>query len=178
MRLSLILLIAGLLAALGAQGAERGTALKADDIKAEPFRDAKNVGSLAKGDSVEITAKKSGWLQIKARGKQGWVRMLSVRRGETGKQDAAKEAGSIAGLATGRAGTGQVVSTTGVRGLGEEDLKEAKYSEEEVRKAESYRVSAEGAQKFAQAGQLSPRQMAFLPEPKSASSSGAGGGRQ
>jgi hypothetical protein len=70
-----------------------------------------------------------------------------------------------------------VVSATGVRGLGEEELKEAKYSEEEVRKAESYRVSAEGAQKFAQAGQLSPRQMAFLPEAKGASSSSAGGGR-
>jgi uncharacterized protein YraI len=178
MRLSVILLIAGLLAAAGAQGAETGTALKTDEIKAEPFRDAKSIGSIAKGDAVEIVAKQSGWLQIKVRGKQGWVRMLSVRRGEAGKQDAAKEAGSIAGLATGRTGTGQVVSTTGVRGLGEEDLKEAKYSEEEIRKAESYRVSAQVAQEFAQAGKLSPRQVAFLPEPKRASSSSTEGGRQ
>jgi uncharacterized protein YgiM (DUF1202 family) len=104
-----MLLIAGLLVAAVAQGAETGTVLKADDIKAEPFRDAKTVGNVAKGDSVEIVSKKSGWLQVKARGKQGWVRMLSVRRGEAGKQDAAKEAGSIAGLATGRTGTGRVI---------------------------------------------------------------------
>jgi len=178
MRLSPMLLIVGLLLGADAQAAETGTALKTDEIKAEPFRDAKSIGSIAKGDAVEIVAKKSGWLQIKVHGKQGWVRMLSVRRGEAGKQDAAKEAGSIAGLATGRTGTGQVVSTTGVRGLGEEDLKEAKYSEEEIRRAESYRVSAQAAQKFAQAGKLTPQQMAFLPEPKRAASSGTDGGRQ
>ena len=178
MRASVMLLVAGLMVAGLAHGAETGTALKADDIKAEPFRDAKTVGSLAKGDTVEILAKKSGWFQVKTRGKQGWVRMLSVRRGEAGKQDAGKEAEGIAGLATGRAGTGQVVSATGVRGLSEADLKEAKFSEEQLKKAESSRVSAQAAQKFAQAGQLSARQIAFLPEPRSASSSSAGGGRQ
>jgi hypothetical protein len=175
---TLMLLVAGLLFAAGARGAETGTALKPDEIKAEPFRDAKKVGEIAKGDRVEILAKQSGWLQIKVKGKQGWVRLLSVRRGEAGKADAAKDAGSIAGLATGRTGTGQVVSTTGVRGLGEEDLKQAKYSEEQVKKAESYRVSAQGAQKFGQAGQLSVRQMALLPEPKRAASSSSEGGRQ
>jgi uncharacterized protein YgiM (DUF1202 family) len=177
-RTTLILLFAGLLSVAGARGAETGTALKADEIKAEPFRDAKKIGDIAKGDKVEILAQKSGWLQIKMKGRQGWVRLLSVRRGEAGKTDAAKEAGGIAGLATGRAGTGQVVSTTGVRGLGEEDLKEAKYSEEQVKKAESYRVSAQAAQSFGKAGQLSARQMAFLPEPRRAAASSSGGGRQ
>lgn len=178
MRAWMMALVASVLIAGPAQGAETGTALKADDIKAEPFRDAKTVGSLAKGDTVEILAKKSGWLQVKARGKQGWVRMLSVRRGEAGRPDAGKEAEGIAGLATGRAGTGQVVSATGVRGLSEADLKEARFNAEELQKAESGRVSAQAAQTFAQAGELSARQIAFLPEPRSAASSGAGGGRQ
>lgn len=178
MRRSLILLIAGLLLAVGAHGADTGTALKTDEVKAQPFRDAKKVGAIAKGDKVQILRKQGGWLEIKVGGKQGWVRMLSVRRGEAGKTDAAKEAGAVAGLATGRTGTGQVVSTTGVRGLGEEDLKQAKFSEEEIRKAESYRVSAQAAQQFAQAAKLAPRRLAFLPEPKHTSSSGATGGRQ
>ena len=177
-RTTLMLLFAGLLSAAAVQGAETGTALKADEVKAEPFRDAKKVGEIAKGDTVEILAKKSGWLQVKVKGKQGWVRLLSVRRGEAGKADAATQAGGVAGLATGRTGTGQVVATTGVRGLGEEDLKEAKYSEEQVKKAESYRVSARAAQSFGKAGQLSVRQMAFLPEPRRATSESSGGGRQ
>lgn len=175
MRASLKLLVAGLLAAGLAHAAPTGTALKADDIKAEPFRDAKTVGALAKGDTVEILAKKSGWLQVNVRGKQGWVRMLSVRQGEAARTDASKEAGSIAGLATGRTGTGQVVSTTGVRGLSEAELKEAKFNAEELKRAEANRVSAQAAQQFAQAGQLSAQQVAFLPDPKSASSSATGG---
>jgi hypothetical protein len=51
--------------------------------------------------------------------------------------DAGKEIGGIAGIATGRAGTGQVVSSTGVRGLSEADLKAAKFDEAELRRAEA-----------------------------------------
>ena len=116
-------------AALAAAAAvESRTALKADEIKDEPCKDARTVGKIAKGDKVEILARQSGWLQVKAGGKQGWVRMLSVRRGQAGQTDAAKELGGVAGLATGRAGTGEVVSSTGVRGLSEEELKGARFS--------------------------------------------------
>jgi hypothetical protein len=104
--------------------------------------------------------------------------LLSVRRGEAGKSDVAAEIGGVAGLATGRAGTGQVVSTTGVRGLGEEDLKAAKFSEEELKAAESYRASPQAARTFALAGNLSARQMAFLPEPKRTQTEASRGGRQ
>jgi len=174
----LLLLCAGLLVSAAALGKEIGTALKADDVKAEPFKDAKVVTKIAKGDKVEILAKQGGWLQIKAAGKQGWVRLLSVRRGEAGKADVATQIGGVAGLATGRAGTGQVVSTTGVRGLGEEDLKAAKFSEEELRAAESYRATPQAARTFALAGKLSARQIAFLPEPKSTQTEASRGGRQ
>jgi len=149
-----------------AAGQETGMALKPDDIKAEPFKDAKTVGKIAKGDKVEIVARQSGWLQVKAGSKKGWVRMLSVRRGQAGSKDAAKEIGGVAGLATGRAGTGEVVSSTGVRGLSEEELKEAKFDEAQIAKAESNAVSAGIAKTFAANGKLVAQKVAFLPEPK------------
>jgi uncharacterized protein YgiM (DUF1202 family) len=145
---------------------DTGTALKADELKAEPFKDANTIGKLAKGDKVDIVARQSGWLQVRAGGKTGWVRMLSVRRGQTAQKDAGKEISGVAGLATGRAGTGQVVSSTGVRGLSDEDLKNAKFDESQIAQAESNAVSAADAKTFAGQGRLTPQKVAFLPEPK------------
>jgi hypothetical protein len=143
-----------------ALGANPGTALKRDEIKTEPFRDAKTVGALAAGDTVEILDQRGGWFKVKSARGTGWVRMLSVRRGEARKRSG--EVGEVFGLATGRAGTGQVVATTGIRGLGEEDLKAAKYSETEVKSAESFATTREAARKFAAEGKLVSRKIAYL----------------
>lgn len=144
---------------------EAGSALKADDLRAEPFADAKTVGKVAKGDALTIVTRQGGWYQVKAGATTGWVRMLSVRRGEGGKASAADELAGAAGAATGRS-KGQVVSTTGVRGLSEADLKQAKFNESEIAKAEGNRASADEAKSFAGQAGLQSRQMAFLGEGK------------
>lgn len=142
------------------QAAEKGVALKADKLLAEPFADAKQVGSVTKGDAVTILKKSGGWYQVKASGAAGWVRMLSVRRGQAAKSSAAKD---VAALSSGRAGTGQIVSTTGVRGLGEEELKAARFDENELKKAESFGVSKSDARAFAQKVGLLARAFNYLP---------------
>lgn len=142
-----------------AQAVEKGVALKADKLLAEPFADAKQAGTLAKGEAVTILKKTGGWYQVKGKGAQGWVRMLSVRRGEAAKGGAAKD---VAALSTGRTGTGQIVSTTGVRGLSEAELKAARYDEKELVKAESFAVSKADAGKFAQMGKLEARAINYL----------------
>ena len=147
---------------------ERGVALKADNIRSEPFQDAGAVGDLRKGDSVQIVSKKGGWLQIKAPAGSGWVRMLSVKRGAGGGSSAAGELGGVAAMSTGRAGTGQITSATGVRGLSEEDLKAAKFDAAELARAEANAVSAQAANAFASGGHLAPQKIAFLPEPRPA----------
>ena len=150
---------------------DQGVALKQDDIKAEPFKDAATVGTIKKGDSVSILKKQGGWLKITAAKGTGWIRILSVRKGATGS-NAASEIAGVASVATGRAGTGQVVSTTGVRGLGEEDLKGAKFSEEELKKAEAAAIPAEKAKQFAVKGELVARTVSWLPAPKTTTSQG------
>ena len=141
---------------------ESGSALKADDIKTEPFRDAKKVGSLASGDKVEILTKNGGWLKVKSQKGNGWVRMLSIRK--TGSGKTAGNAGGLLALASGRAGTGKVVATTGIRGLSEEELKSAQFNAEQLTLAESYTVSQLQAQQFAAQGKLKARMMDYLQE--------------
>ena len=164
------LLLLGLLAApaiaakakIDAAVTESGSALKADEIKAEPFRDAKTVGALASGDKVEIITKDGGWLNVKSTKGNGWVRMLSIRK--TGSGKAANNAGGLLALASGRAGTGKVVATTGIRGLNEEELKAAQFNAEQLMLAESYSVSQAQAQQFAAQGKLKARTMNYLQE--------------
>ena len=159
--------LGALLLAIGtALAGEGGSALKADDLKAKPFRDAKTVGSLAAGDRVEILKKQGGWFQVKSAKGSGWVRMLSIRRGEARKSGV--DAAGLPGLASGRAGTGSVVATTGIRGLSEEELKSATYNETELKKAESYATTRTEAQKFASSGKLVARKVDYLPTPGSA----------
>lgn len=160
-----VMLAALLLVMPVAYAGDKGVAVKADELRAEPFRDAKSVGTLAAGDKVEIIKKDGGWLQIESAKGKGWVRMLSVRRGEARKTTAGGEVAGLAGLASGRAGTGKVVATTGIRGLNEEELKAAKYNETELKLADSYVTSKAAAQAFAAKGKLTARTMGYLPDP-------------
>ena len=156
-------LVTLLLAISTAWAGDAGTALKADDLKTEPFRDAKTVGSLASGEKVEILDRQGGWFHVSSAKGRGWVRMLSIRRGDPRK--GAGDAAGVFGLASGRAGSGQVVATTGIRGLSEEQLKAAKYNEAELKKVESFATTRAAAQKFAAEGKLVARTVEYLPSP-------------
>jgi uncharacterized protein YgiM (DUF1202 family) len=131
--------------------AETGSALKNDSMRFEPFADAKITGTFNRGDNVEILNKKGAWLQVKTKKSSGWVRLLSVKRGGASTNN---QAAGVLSVASGRAGTGQVVSTTGIRGLSAQDLKAAKFNEAEVKTLESYTQSAEQGSRFASAGDL------------------------
>ena len=130
---------------------EIGSALKNDSIRFEPFADAKVTGTLSRGDSLEIISKKGAWLQVKSKKSTGWVRLLSVKRGSSSSSN---QTSGILAAASGRAGTGQVVSTTGTRGLSAEELKAAKFNESEVKTLEGYTQSAAQGHQFANAGNL------------------------
>lgn len=158
------LTIMALLLSGALHAAESGTALKSDDLRAEPFRDAKTLATLAAGDRVNILKKESGWYQIDSTKGKGWVRMLSIRKGEARK--GGSDASGLLGMASGRAGTGKIVATTGIRGLNEEELKTAKFNEEELKRAESYATGKSEAAKFAAQGKLAARTFDYLAAPK------------
>lgn len=152
-----LLLIYALAGPLLALAGETGTALKMDTLRAEPFADAKTIGNLNKNDSVEILSKKGAWLRVKSKKNTGWVRLLSIKRGASSSSGSA-----FKDVASGRTGTGKVVSSTGIRGLSEEELKAAKFNEEEMKKMESYQASSSAAKSYASAGGLSATKMSYL----------------
>ena len=144
--------------------AEPGYIIRSSDLMDEPYRDAEPLAELEAGISVEILKRKGGWLQVESEGKSGWVRMSKVRKGKAPTEPTAEsEAGGVLGLASGRAGTGNVVSATGVRGLNEEELKEAEFDAREVKKLESFAISKQKAAQFAEAGKLVTKELAFIP---------------
>ena len=152
-----VAIIIALGANIHALAGDAATAIKMDSLRAEPFADAKTVGSLNKNESIEILSKKGAWLQVKSKKSTGWVRLLSVKRG-----GASSSGSSIADVASGRTGTGKVVATTGIRGLSAEELKAAKFNEDEMKKMESYQTSSSDAKSFASAGGLSATSMSYL----------------
>lgn len=148
----LFLCAAGWLLACGqALGADGGIARKDSALMKAPYRDAQAAGTLAKGAKVDILEKRGGWYRVKSGKLDGWVRMLSIRRGQPRKGSGGNE---LAALASGRAGTGRVVSTTGIRGLDEEELKSARFDEAQLVKLEAQAVSRTEAAKFALQGNL------------------------
>ncbi len=142
--------------------AEPATMSRADNLYEKPFVDARVVGKLTAGLAVEVQKREGGWYQVRAAGKSGWVKMLSVRRTAAA---AVASSGSLSRVATGRAGSGQIVATTGVRGLGEEQLREAPFSEAAVLAAERFRSSPAEAERSARQAGLGPRQVPPLPAP-------------
>jgi hypothetical protein len=145
------------------KASDSGVAVRSCPVMNEPFNDAREVTSLKEGDTVKILKRKGGWLQVSVEGKTGWVRMLYIRRGASGeKPSAVTEASGMLGLATGRAGSGNVVAATGVRGLDEEELKEAEFNEKELQTLKSYRTSKKEAQEFAKQAGLQVQKIPFI----------------
>lgn len=146
--------------------AETGAALKDDQLRAAPFADAQSTGSIKRGQSVEINEKKGAWLNISAGSAKGWVRLLSVKRGTSSSSTAS--ASDVLNVASGRAGTGKVVATTGIRGLSAEELKSASFNEAEIQQLERYTQTPEQGQSFAAQGGLNSVNFKTLKAPKGA----------
>lgn len=153
-----------LLAVVAPLFAEPGHIIRPSDLMEEPYRDAASLVELKAGDSVEIIKRKGGWLKVEAAGQTGWVRMSKIRKGKAAeKPTSGNEAKGVLDLASGRSGTGNVVSATGVRGLSEAELKEAKFSASEMDRLESFTVSGQQAARFAQAEKLVAKELEFIP---------------
>ena len=146
-----------------------GTVLRAEKIYSEPASTSKVTASVAKGASVEILGKQAGWLRVKAGGQSGWIRLLSVRAGAGGLGGAG--VGDVVGAATTRSDPTRVVAVAGLRGLSDEDLKQAKFNAEELARMEAWSVSMAQARTFASQSGLAAVRVPDLPKPQAQQSS-------
>jgi len=143
-----------------------GILLKESELKGKPFIDAKTIVKLPRQTRVTIFERSGGWFRIQAAKKSGWVRMLNVKV-TAGAQNlgSGTDLSKAASLATGRAGTGNIVSTSGLRGLSEEELRDAKPDYAQFDKLNSYDVDKNTASNFARNNGLTRRSVPYLPAP-------------
>ena len=59
--------------------AEEGAVIRADELKAMPFIDAATAAKVPANQPVTIVSRKGGWIEVRANGQTGWLRMLNVR---------------------------------------------------------------------------------------------------
>jgi hypothetical protein len=141
-----------------------GTVLRAEKLYSEPASTSKVTASVAKGASVEILGKQAGWLRVKTASQSGWIRLLSVRAGAGGLGGAG--VGDVVGAATTRSDPTRVVAVAGLRGLNDEDLKQAKFNADELARMDARSVSATQVRAFASQAGLAAVSVPDLPKPQ------------
>jgi hypothetical protein len=145
--------------------AASGTVLRNDKLYAQPSATSAAAGSVAKGASVNVLSKQGGWLRVSSGKTTGWIRLLSVRVGEGGLGGAGL--GDVVGAATTKSDPSRVVAVAGLRGLNDEELKQAKFNAEEMGRLDALGVSGAQARSFAAQAGLAVANVPALPKPVS-----------
>jgi hypothetical protein len=157
--LYILVLYASLVAT--ASAAQVAFTVRSTEIKQQPFSDAKTVATLGEKSSVEVLSRRGGWVNISSSKGKGWVRMLSLRSNSTAKKRGDTGLQSLINM--GRSGSSGITVATGVRGLSEEDLKNAHPNPAEFEKLQKYATNKANAEKFAHDAKLKSRQLGYLP---------------
>ena len=136
-----------------AQAAEKGLIIRAGDLMAQPFIDADKVGP------VTMVERRGGWVRVEAGGGTGWVRMLNVRLQASAGGPAAGNPSAASLLRTGSSGR---TVTTGIKGLGEEDIRNASANYAELEQLGTLAVGAAETRANAEKSQLKESEVAYL----------------
>ncbi len=118
-------------------------------LKESPSRKAKEICSIERGQKISILQSEGLWLEITDKKQTGWVRKLFVSKSEPGQNKTGGDLIAAVSLGTGRRGSGNIVSSTGVRGLDADSLLEAKFDDSQFKILLSYQTTAIEAKKFA-----------------------------
>lgn len=167
MRTPLIPIAAVLLCMASASAlAASGTVLRSEKIYSQPSSGSKVTANVAKGATVNILAKQGGWLRVSAGNSTGWMRLLSVRAGAGGLSGSG--VGDVLGAATTRSDPSRVVAVAGLRGLNDEELKQAKFNADELARLNTWNVTETQTRSFASQSGLVAVNVPGLPDPKPA----------
>lgn len=156
---------AGILFVTVAAAAEQVTIERESQLYSEPRLDASRGEVLAQGTLAEVIGKSGAWLNVKAPAATGWMFSFNarfiVKLSGTGPASSGGEESAI-GRIVGPGRGVNVTSTIGVRGLDTEDLKQARFSAEQIKQLDSYVVSKDAAEARARGKGLAPVQVDIL----------------
>ena len=110
---------------------------------------------------MTILEKRGGWTNVESNGRTGWVRTLNIRL-----EAAPRPAGTTGQVASLRTGSSGRTVTTGVKGLDENDIRNATPDMTQVAQLSSLAVRSAEAQANAAQSNLHEQQVAYLDKGK------------
>lgn len=152
--LSIFLLFWGMLVSIGTPLYAQ-TSNKSTDLKASPANDSKVIKNIPAGTALKLSKREGFWVEVEAGGAKGWVKLSDVTMGQG-------PAGGLGVLDTGRAGKGNVVSTSAARGLSARELVAATPDLNEFENLKKLSVTSRDAEQFSNEGGLATRSMPLL----------------
>jgi hypothetical protein len=156
-----ILLAATLLCRVtSADAAEKGLVIRAGDLLAQPFIDAAKSRPLTANQPVTILERRGAWANVDAGGQKGWVRLLNLRLDPGTARPARSESASAASLL--RTGSSGRTVTTGVKGMDEEDIRNATPDYAALETLGTLAVGASEARATAQKANLKENSVDYL----------------
>jgi hypothetical protein len=153
-------LVATLLVALPA-AAQQVTLERDSPLYAEPKLEAAQVTQLKQGATGEVVGKEGAWLNLKTAGGSGWLFSFNVRF-QSQKAEGGDSGGSALGKVFGPRRNVNVTAAIGIRGLDEQDLKQASFSDAQMKLLDGYIASKQSAEDGARAAGLAPVTVEYL----------------
>ena len=134
---------------------------RSTDMKERGDASARTLKTLAENTPVKVISKGGGWTRVEAGGQTGWVQMFHLRYPGTAEGSRASSSSgtdflsSLGNTLTGkRANPNANLATTGVRGLSQEELKNANPDPAALTRLQSYRADPAAAERFAREAKL------------------------
>lgn len=157
----MLMLCLALCYAAGAWAQEEAYVIRETELKAKPYSDAQTLFMLPARSKVIVLQRRASWNQVKSGTTTGWVKMLSLqlaRGASTRRADGGLQ--SLFNVA--RTGSSGATVTTGVRGLSEEQLANAKPNPAALEELDRYAADRRAAERFAAQGKLRAQQVDYL----------------
>jgi hypothetical protein len=164
-----------------ARAQEAALTRRATELRDAPADSGRSLAALPAQAAVTRTSERKGpWVQVRtAEGATGWVHLFDLGPASAGGSAASGGdlvGGALRGVTSlfgGRAST-QAATTSGIRGLGAEDLAQAQPDAAAVTQMERLRQSEAEARSFAARAAWTPAAVEPLPAPARAASPAAG----
>ena len=141
--------------------AQQVTLERDSPLYAEPRLEAAQVTQLKQGATGEVIGKEGAWLNLKTAGGSGWLFSFNVRF-QSQKSGGGDGGGSALGRVFGPRQNVNVTAAIGIRGLDEQDLKQASFSDAQMKLLDSYTASKQAAENGARATGLAPVTVDYL----------------
>jgi hypothetical protein len=131
-------------------------------IYAEARADSRIAAQLKQGAVGEVIGQAGAWLQLRTPAATGWLFSFNVRYQSAAGSGTAGGAAETLGRIAGPRQNVNVTAVIGIRGLDEEDLRQARFDAAQVQLLEQYAATREQAEAAASDRGLAPVRVEFV----------------